>query len=173
MFITDESITTDGSLKEFSLTQSFKSGTIAITYNGNLFYEFKEVTAEDKKLIFDFAPATEDVVTVSYYTSNSPAVGNATRYAGIRQIREKSLNPDITTGIITVTDATLESYLRDAEAYIDSIVGYWEKEYDTQRLTFPRVSDEDKNDITSLSEYATIPGNITRAAILAVENMYN
>lgn len=223
MFITDEQITGDGTTTLFELDNNFKPGTLYITYNDNVFYEFSEdstvlvadqsvadnterdaiaeidrsenmivyvtdtttyyqlqggitngdwveVTNGYHKVLFDFPPASTDVILVSYYTMNTPKMGNATRYASVRQVREKSNITSITDG--TVTDASLEQYIRDTEAYIDSIVGYWESEYDTQRLIFPRLKDADKNDLTGVAEYAPIPENITRATILAVENMY-
>ena len=94
-YISQETITGNGVLKTFSLANAYKAGTLLIEYNDKLFYEFKESTANDNDVVFDFAPLATDSVKISYYTSNEPNVLNATRYLTVRQISSLSRVSDL------------------------------------------------------------------------------
>lgn len=167
MYIKNENIVADGVSSEFTLDNPIKSGTIEVLYNNVLFYEFREDSTNNDKLVFDFPPAASDKILVSYYTINTPAVGNATRYASVNQVKNTS-----SLDFSSTTDDAIERYIRDVERLVDSIVGSYVPAQDTQKLQFPRLEDKERNDERGIAEYAPIPEDITRGVIYAVENVH-
>ena len=161
-YIQNENIIGDGNQTEFTLGQNFRNGTCRIEYNGRLFYEYREVTPN--KLKFDFAPLAEDAVKVSYYTANDGGRLNAVRYLTPKQYLELSdsnnENPP--------TDEETEKKIREAEMFIDSFCGFWEKADETQQLLFPRVVDIDTEE-----KYPMIPKEITKATALFIDMILN
>ena len=161
-YIQNENIIGDGNQTEFTLGQNFRNGTCRIEYNGRLFYEYREVTPN--KLKFDFAPLAEDAVKVSYYTANDGGRLNAVRYLTPKQYLELSgsnnENPP--------TDEETEKKIREAEMFIDSFCGFWEKADETQQLLFPRVVDIDTEE-----KYPVIPKEITKATALFIDMILN
>ena len=161
-YIQNENIIGDGNQTEFTLGQNFRNGTCRIEYNGRLFYEYREVTPN--KLKFDFAPLAEDAVKVSYYTANDGGRLNAVRYLTPKQYLELSdsnnENPP--------TDEETEKKIREAEMFIDSFCGFWEKADETQQLLFPRVVDIDTDE-----KYPVIPKEITKATALFIDMILN
>ena len=175
-YISKETITGNGTDKTFTLANAFKAGTLLIEYNGKLFYEFSESTANDSQVVFDFAPLATDSVFVSYYTVNEPNVLNASRYLTVRQINSLSRVTDLTND----TDANNEKLIREVELYIDTIVGPWERYYNVftaiegngQILRFPRVEDDVEGVSGATTQYPPIPKQITNAALYAAENLF-
>jgi hypothetical protein len=161
-YIQSENIIGDGNQTEFTLGQNFRNGTCRIEYNGRLFYEYREVSPN--KLKFDFAPLAEDVVKVSYYTANDGGRLNAVRYLTPKQYLELSdsnnENPP--------TDEETEKKIREAEMFIDSFCGFWEKADETQQLLFPRIVDIDTEE-----KYPVIPKEITKATTLFIDMILN
>jgi len=159
-YIQQENITGDGSATEFTLGQNFRNGTCRIEYNGRLFYEYREVSPN--KVKFDFAPSADDLVKVSYYTANEAGRLNAVRYLTPKQYLElndsENQNPP--------EDDLIEKKIREAEMFIDSFCGYWEKAADTQQLLFPRIVDIDNEE-----KYPPIPKEITKATALFIDMM--
>lgn len=166
-YISNETIIGDGIIKEFTLANNFKAGTIIIRYNDKIFYEFKEKKGETDKIIFDFPPETDDVITVSYYKPNEPTTLNASRYVSVRQIIELSRIENL----INASDTDIERLIREVEGYIDIICGYHAKLYSNQSqiLTFPRYEDDLQEEKI---DYVGIPKVITQAALYAVENIF-
>ena len=161
-YIQQENITGDGSATEFTLGQNFRNGTCHIEYNGRLFYEYREVFPN--KLKFDFAPSADDLVKVSYYTANEAGRLNALRYLTPKQYLElsDSENQD------PPEDDLIEKKIREAEMFIDSFCGFWEKADETQQLLFPRIVDIDNEE-----KYPVIPKEITKATSLFIDMMMN
>ncbi len=157
-YIQQENITGDGSATEFTLGQNFRNGTCRIEYNGRLFYEYREVSPN--KVKFDFAPSADDLVKVSYYTANEAGRLNAVRYLTPKQYLELSdaenQNPP--------EDDLIEKKIREAEMFIDSFCGFWEKADETQQLLFPRIVDIDNEE-----KYPVIPKEITKATALFID----
>jgi hypothetical protein len=158
MYIINEILTTDGVITSFTLDNKYKAGSLLITYNDSVFYEFLE--SSDITIELDFAPEAADSVLISYYTFNTPFKGNASRYASVQQVKASSK-----LDLSGLTDSAIEGDIRDAERYIDAIVGEWKPSNETQQLTFPRHVDV-------LEDYYIIPPDINRAAIYAFENIY-
>lgn len=161
-YIRDETITGDGTETEFTLSQNFRNGTCRIEYNGRLFYEYREVTPN--KLKFDFAPLADDTVKVSFYTVNEAGRLNALRYATPKQYAELSDSQSDPPP----EDADIEKKIREAEMFIDSFCGFWEKSDETQQLMFPRDVDVDNDE-----QYPAIPKEITKATVLFIDLISN
>ena len=161
-YIRDEIITGNGTDTEFTLGQNFRNGTCRIEYNGRLFYEYREVSPN--KIKFDFAPLVEDMVKVSYYTANEPGRLNAIRYLTPKQYTEMSDSENDPAP----TDEEVEKKIREAEMFIDSFCGFWEKADETQQLLFPRSVDMDGDD-----NYPAIPKEITKATVLFLDMISN
>ena len=178
-YIQNEAINGNGVDVEFTLANNFKAGTLKIIYNGKLFYEFREssINLETNKVIFDFPPEAEDSVSVSYYKRSEPNTRNATRYITVRQVKEMSR----CASLLEESDANVQKIIREVENYIDVVCGSWRKYYDSeanatvgtaQMLTFPRVFDDNENDISSPTAYPPIPDRITKAALYGLENVF-
>jgi hypothetical protein len=161
-YIQSENIIGDGNQTEFTIGQNFRNGTCRIEYNGRLFYEYREVSPN--KLKFDFAPLAEDIVKVSYYTANEGGRLNAVRYLTPKQYLELSDSNNESPP----TDEETEKKIREAEMFIDSFCGFWEKAYETQQLLFPRVVDIDTEE-----KYPVIPKEITKATALFIDMILN
>ena len=161
-YIQRENITGDGSATEFTLENNFRIGTCRIEYNGRLFYEYREVSPN--KIKFDFAPSADDLVKVSYYTANEAGRLNAIRYLTPKQYLEltdsENENPPV--------DDAIEKKIREAEMFIDSFCGFWEKADKTQQLMFPRIVDIDNEE-----KYPVIPKEITKATALFIDMILN
>jgi len=178
MYIQNETITGDGALTEFALANNFKAGSILITYNGKLFYEFKEKSggSDDDTLVFDFAPEATDSILVSYYTRNEPNVLNATRYATVRQIKALSR----VSALVSATDDVVEKLIRETEKYIDALCVGWERYYVVAGSTnqkgqihiFPRMADDVEYSESNSTGYPPIPSQITQACLYGVENLF-
>jgi len=176
-YISDETFTglTSATL---TLANNAKAGTILIKYNDKLFYEWRDdgtVASYQKTIVMDFAPVATDTQLVSYYTETEPSTLNAQRYISARQIHEWSR----VTTLVATSAVTVEKLIREAEFYIDSLVGNWKKYYDfdgssaetsNQLLTFPRIEDDDTSE--SNNDYPAIPAAITKAALFATENIF-
>lgn len=161
-YIQHENITGDGNTTEFTLGQNFRNGTCRIEYNGRLFYEYREVSPN--KIKFDFAPSADDLVKVSYYTANEAGRLNAVRYLTPKQYLELSDSGNETPP----EDEAIEKKIREAEMFIDSFCGFWEKADETQRLLFPRIIDIDNEE-----KYPVIPKEITKATTLFIDMILN
>lgn len=178
-YIQNEAITGDGTVTTFTLANNFKAGTLKIVYNGKLFYEFRESSAdgENNKVVFDFAPESTDSVQVSYYKRSEPNTRNAIRYLTVRQVKIMSRVAEL----IAATDSDIEKLIREVERYVDVACGPWQKYYDTeasatigtsQLLTFPRVRDDNEDEIYSPTSYPPIPDRVTQAALYGLENVF-
>lgn len=178
-YIQNESIIGDGSETEFDLANNFKAGTLKIIYNGKLFYEFRESSAENQnnKVIFDFAPEASDSVSVSYYKRSEPNTRNAIRYLTVRQAKAMSR----VTDLLAASDAEIEKLIREVERYIDVVCGPWQKYYDyeadtligtSQLLTFPRVRDDSEDELAPPTSYPPIPDRVTQAALYGLDNIF-
>jgi hypothetical protein len=161
-YIQSENIIGDGTQTEFTLGQNFRNGTCRIEYNGRLFYEYREVSPN--KLKFDFAPSADDLVKVSYYTANEGGRLNAVRYLTPKQYLELSDSGNDTPP----TDEEIEKKIREAEMFIDSFCGFWEKADEAQQLLFPRIVD-----IDNAEQYPVIPKEITKATTLFIDMILN
>lgn len=161
-YIQSENITGDGNETEFTLGQNFRNGTCRIEYNDRVFYEYREVSPN--KIKFDFAPSVDDFVKVSYYTTNEAGRLNAIRYLTPKQYFEMSDSQYETPP----ADDAIEKKIREAEMFIDSFCGFWEKADETQQLLFPRIVDIDNDE-----KYPTIPKEITKATALYIDSMMN
>ena len=180
MYIENELLTgMNGTLTQFTLSNSYKAGSLLISYNGKLFYEFREVkgSGNEAKIEIDFAPLATDVIKVSYYTINEPNVQNALRYVTVRQIQSLSRVADL----LAATDADNEKLIREAEGYIDVLCGGWARYYEIQGSStehkgqihvFPRIEDDNTDDTLANTAYPSIPSQITQAAMYAVENLF-
>jgi hypothetical protein len=178
-FIQNEAITGNGVIKTFTLANNFKAGTLKIIYNGKLFYEWRESSAdgENDVVVFDYAPEATDSISVSYYKRSEPNTRNATRYITTRQVQLLSRVTELTSE----TDENVEKIIREVEKYIDIVCGSWKKYYDSeanvtigtaQLLTFPRVDDDNEDEIASPTSYPPIPDRITQAALYGLENVF-
>jgi len=178
MYITNEALLgANGTLKEFTLANKYKAGSLLITYNGKLFYEFKENSAsnQEDKLVFDFAPLATDTILISYYTITEPSVLNALRYTTVRQVKDNSRVADFAT----LSDVDIEKLIRESEGYIDVLAGSWARYYVIagsntqvgQMHTFPRIDDDVSDDSFAFSDYPPIPAEVSQATIYAVENL--
>lgn len=159
-----------GTSATLTLANDFLEGTLIVNFNGRILYSYTEDQDNENKLILDKAPLATDSILVSYYTNNEIDRLNAIRYITVRQIIAKST----VTALASLTNAQIENYIRQAESYIDMVVGYHRKYYDwivedgMQRLTFPRVEDG----LLEGADYPAIPYEITQAALYATENVY-
>jgi hypothetical protein len=161
-YIQHENITGDGSETEFTLEQNFRNGTCRIEYNGRLFYEYREVSPN--KIKFDFAPSADDSVKVSYYTVNEAGRLNAVRYLTPKQYSELSGSGNENQP----TDEGVEKKIREAEIFIDSFCGFWEKAHEHQQLMFPRHVDRHGDE-----HYPAVPKEITKATTLFIDMILN
>lgn len=161
-YIQGENIIGNGNETEFNLAQNFRNGTCRIEYNGRLFYEYHEVSPN--KIKFDFAPLAEDAVKISYYTVNEGGRLNAIRYLTPKQYLEISDAQNETPP----EDTDTEKKIREAEMFIDSFCGFWEKADETQQLLFPRVVDIDTEE-----KHPVIPKEITKATALFIDMILN
>jgi hypothetical protein len=178
-YIQNEVITGDGSETDFTLVNNFKAGTLKIVYNGKLFYDFREssLDGENNKVIFDYAPEAEDSITVNYYKRSEPNTRNAIRYITVRQVKQRSR----VATLVNEADANVEKMIREVERYIDVVCGYWKRYYDSeasttigtsQLLMFPRVRDDNEDEIASPTAYPPIPDRVTQAALYGLENVF-
>jgi len=160
-YIRNEIITGNGTSTLFTLSEKFCNGTCRITYNDEIFSEYREVIWN--RILFDFIPSVTDIIKVSYYTQNEQKRLNAIRYATPRQVKLVSR----VANIVSVDDLTIEKLIREAEQIIDGYCGFWKKNDSSQKLLFPRLEDEglDKN-------YSAIPREITDATLSLVEQLF-
>ena len=170
-------LTPNGIISVFTLADAWKSGTLLIRYNGEIFYEYLESLTNNFQINFDFAPETDDELIVSYFKASQPNVLNAVQYLTTKQLR------DLTnvTGLSTLTSTQMRALIRRAEQYIDSICGGWEKYYESnvdtnifsrQRRTFPRLEDDPIYLDDIALPYSPVPQAITTATLYAVENLF-
>lgn len=178
-YIQNELITGNGTDTTFTLANNFKAGTLKIIYNGKLFYEFRESSAdgENNKVIFDFAPEVSDQVTVNYYKRSEPNTRNAIRYLTVRQVKTLSRVSEL----LASSDDDIEKLIREVERYVDVLCGPWAKYYNSegdiaigtsQLLTFPRVDDDNEDLLASPTTYPPIPDRVTQAALYGLENVF-
>jgi len=159
--IKDEIITGNGSTRLFNLSEQFCNGTCRITYNETVFYEYRELIWN--RIYFDFAPSSDDIIKVSYYTQNEQRQLNAVRYATPRQVKLVSRAENI----VSTGDHIVEKIIREVEQLIDGHCGFWEKNDSSQKLLFPRTEDSELDE-----NYSAIPQEITDATILIVEQLF-
>lgn len=176
-YISREQISPDGAASAFTLANPFKAGTLLITYNNKLFYEFRDDNTNKDKVVFDFIPPVTAEIYAYYYTIDEPNVQNALRYISPRQVLDRSR----VSTLIAETESEIEKIIREVEQYIDTACGNWaryykilgdDSEFSGQSLTFPRVEDSVEGETNPTTSYPPIPEKLTTAALYAVENVY-
>lgn len=160
-YIKDEIITGDESTRLFNLSEKFCDGTCRIAYNDKVFFEYRELIWN--RIYFDFAPSSDDIIKISYYTQNEQRQLNAVRYATPRQVKLVSR----VENIVSTGDHIIEKLICEAEQLIDGYCGFWEKYDPSQKLLFPRTEDDELDE-----KYSAIPKEITDATILIVEQLF-
>lgn len=173
--IENEALAANGSTTEFTLAQAYKEGTVLLTIDGKLSYEFYEKSngsSAPTKIVLDRAPSASRACLVSYYPSDEPNTLNPLRYLTVAQAKQMTR----VTAASSTTDADLEKLIREAEVLVDRYVAFPYKGYHGyvgQKLLFPREIDEDKsmNDDRYPVDYVGIPNDVTMATLYAVDNL--
>lgn len=174
--IENEVITPDGTETDFELANPYKEGTVMITIDGKLTYEFYEqyddADTAPQTVVFDRAPSADRAILVSYYPADEPNTLNQIRYLTPAQAKRMTR----VAAVGTTDDAALEKLIREAETLVDRFVSYPYAGYHGQvgqKLLFPRQIDEDKqqNSDRYPVDYVGIPYDITEATLYALDNL--
>lgn len=172
-YIQNEQIIPDGISSSFDLANNYKAGTLIVIQNGVINYDIRESTGSNTEIVFLTKPEIGDEIFVSYYKINQPSTLNAIRYITTKQVVSLTSND-----LSTQSDAVIHNLINEAQKFIDALVGYHPKYYESkttqsgQLLTFPRSKDDpDLFNAPSVC-YPFIPAEITTATLYSVENIF-